>query len=86
MLELIGWIGAILFAICSIPQAYQCWKTKSAQGLSLSFLLMWFIGEVLTIIYVLPKWDLPLLFNYAVNILSLLVIFYYKVKDRLKIT
>lgn len=39
---------------------------------------MWGLGEVLTFIYVWPKMEVPLLFNYSVNIALLGVIVYYK--------
>ncbi len=43
---------------------------------------MWGVGEVLTLVYVLPKMEIPLLFNYAANIVFLLVITYFKVWPR----
>jgi len=43
---------------------------------------MWFIGEIFTIIYVFPKMDLPLLFNYTANVIFLSVIIYYKIKPK----
>jgi uncharacterized protein with PQ loop repeat len=79
MMEVIGWVGSILFALCAVPQAWQSWKQKHSDGLSWSFLLMWFFGEVLTIIYVAQKDDVaPLLANYCLNIALLLVIIWYR--------
>lgn len=66
MLDNIGWIGSILLAFCGLPQAIESYKTKSSEGLTWGFISMWFIGEIFTIIYVFPKMDLPLLFNYSV--------------------
>lgn len=43
---------------------------------------MWGVGEVFAMIYILPRMDLPLLFNYAANIVFLSVIAYYKVWPR----
>lgn len=43
---------------------------------------MWGFGEVLTLAYVFPKMELPLIFNYSANIVFLLVIGYYKVFPR----
>lgn len=80
MLTYVGWLGSVLFAICGIPQAWQAYRQGHCEGLSWSFLLLWFFGEVFTIIYVLPKFDWPLLFNYGVNFLCLLVLLYYKAK------
>ena len=77
----IGWIGSILMAFCGLPQAIESYKTKSSRGLSWGFLIMWFSGELLTLIYILPKMDLPLLFNYTANIIFLIIIIYYKLRD-----
>ena len=83
MIEIIGWIGSILFAICAIPQAYHCWKTKSCHGMTWLFLLMWLFGEVFTIIYVvLQHFSWALIFNYVFNLLSLGVIIYYKLNTK----
>lgn len=82
IIDMIGWTGSALFAICAIPQAYVCYKQKHAHGLSWVFLITWLLGEVLTLIYILIKevLDLPLLFNYTANLLALFVILHYKVK------
>ena len=82
MIDNIGWIGSILLAFCGLPQAIESYKTKSSEGLTWGFISMWFIGEIFTIIYVFPKMDLPLLFNYSANILFLSVIIYYKIKRK----
>lgn len=81
-MELIGWMGAVLFAICGLPQAVQCAREGHARGLNWFFLLAWFWGEVFTIIYVWPKADYPLLFNYFLNLVFLLVILRYKIWER----
>ena len=81
-MEIIGWIGAILFAACGIPQAWECYRTGNARGLAWGFLILWFFGEIFTVAYILPKWDLPLLFNYAVNFVVLAIIFRYKIWER----
>jgi uncharacterized protein with PQ loop repeat len=81
MIEAIGWLGSILFALCAVPQAYQSWKNKHSNGLSWGFLLMWFFGEILMIIYVTQMEDenvLPLLANYYFNLLLLVVIIWYR--------
>lgn len=82
LLNAIGWFGSIMFAICGIPLAYQCYKDGHSKGLSNAFLTMWFLGEVATIIYVIPKKDVPLLFNYSINLTCLLVVIYYKFFER----
>jgi uncharacterized protein with PQ loop repeat len=87
MLELIGWIGSVLLACCGIPQAYSSHKDGHSDGISHAFLWMWAIGEVLTFTYVLgfQTLSLPLIANYAVNILVLLVIIKYKYFPRIRV-
>ena len=81
-LELFGWVGSILFAICALPQAIESYKQGHSKGLTWGLLLCWFFGELFTIIYVLPKMDVPLLFNYSCNMVFLLIILYFKVFPR----
>jgi hypothetical protein len=76
----IGWLGSILLAFCGLPQAWESYRTKSSVGLNWGFLGMWFMGEIFTIMYVAPKMDLPLLFNYSANIIFLVIILWYKIK------
>lgn len=80
-METIGWFGSILLAFCGAPQAWETFKTKSAKGLNWGFLLMWGIGELFTIAYIIPKWHWPLIFNYTANIFFISVIVFYKVKE-----
>lgn len=85
MISFIGWLGAIAFALCAVPQAHKCYKQKHAHGVSYLLLLLWIIGEVLTLIYVLANESIdieqkaPLLLNYFANLASLLVIIRYRV-------
>ena len=81
-MEIIGWLGSILLAFCGLPQAIESYKTKSSEGLTWGFLFMWFVGEIFTIIYILPQMVLPLLFNYTANIIFLSIIIYYKIKSK----
>jgi MtN3 and saliva related transmembrane protein len=81
-METIGWIGSILLAFCGLPQAIESWRTKNSDGLTWSFLLMWGVGEIFTIIYILPKWHWPLIFNYTANLIFISIILYYKIKPK----
>ncbi len=78
--DIIGWIGAFCFAICSIPQVVQCFKTGHANGLSGGTLALWFTGEVTTVIYLFGAnlASSQLLFNYGLNFIGLLIIGYFK--------
>lgn len=80
--EVCGWVGSVLLAFCGLPQAIDSWKKGRSDGVTWGLLYMWGAGEVLTLAYVLPKMELPLVFNYAANILFLSVIILYKLKPR----
>jgi uncharacterized protein with PQ loop repeat len=83
-METIGWLGSLLLAFCGLPQALESIKTKSSAGLTWGFILMWSFGEIFTFIYVAPKMDLPLIFNYTANIIFLAIIVYYKLAPKRK--
>jgi uncharacterized protein with PQ loop repeat len=81
MLEVIGWLGSMLFAFCALPQTLLVYKQKHANGLSGNFLLMWIFGEILCFVYVYhqPTIQVPLLANYIINFGMLMVICWYKI-------
>jgi len=81
-METIGWIGGILLAFCGLPQAVESYKTKNSDGLTWGFLIMWGVGELFTIVYIIPKWHWPLIFNYTANIIFISIIVYYKVRGK----
>lgn len=81
-LELLGWLGGILFAGCAIPQAYKSYKEGHSLGISWGLLIMWGLGEVFTLLYVIPKLDFPLIINYTCNLLSCSVIAWFKLFPR----
>ncbi len=84
MADLVGWIGSIAFAICGIPQAWECYKNNSAKGINPAFVTLWLLGEVCYVISVLMKfgWVGWMMFNYVANIISVFVIIFYMVKDK----
>lgn len=84
LFEILGWLGSLCLAICAIPQAWMSFRDKHSEGISWSFLLLWAFGELFALVYVYDKLDLPLLLNYATNILVLGVILYYKIKPQTK--
>lgn len=81
IVELIGIIGATMLALCGLPQAVKSFQDKHSDGLSWGFLLMWGIGEILVLFYVLmTSADLILITNYVVNLIIGGVIVYYKLR------
>ena len=84
MLETIGWLGGIMLAICGLPQAIKSFREKNSHGISWIFLYLWFFGELLTLVYVVPKGYLPILVNIIANIIFISIIFYYKYFPKIK--
>ncbi len=82
--DVLGWVGSIMFAVCGVPQAWQCIKNKNAYGINSLFIFLWFLGEVFYIISVLLKFGFVswMMFNYILNIICILVIGFYLVKDK----
>jgi len=82
-METIGWIGAMLFALCGLPEAWRSWRRKRCD-VGWAFLSMWLGGEALTLFYVVAKEGLinlmPLIVNYLLNIVFILIMCYYKWK------
>lgn len=76
-----GWLGSICLAICGAPAAYKVYKDQHAKGLSGPSIALWFIGEVLTLVYVVPQLNWPLIANYGANLIFVSVLVYYKIKE-----
>jgi uncharacterized protein with PQ loop repeat len=82
-MEVVGWLGAILFALCAVPQALISYKQGHSNGLSGWFLGMWLLGEILSLIYcIVVVKSIPILFNYSFSLLCLLIIGRYKIWPR----
>jgi len=83
-IEVVGWLGSIMFSICGLPQLIKTWKSKRVDDLSALFLWLWFWGEIFTLIYILigdiaqANYHIPLYFNYAINILIVFYLLYAK--------
>lgn len=79
-MEVIGYIGATLLAMCALPQAVMSLRQGHSKGLSLMFLWTWYLGEILMVTFIWDKVDYnsPLFVNYAFNVFLLSMILYYK--------
>lgn len=76
---MIGWIGALAFGFCGLPQATRVWRDGHAEGLDTGFLFLWTLGEVFSFVAILS--DAPLgylILNYSLNAIFLAVMWRYK--------
>ena len=76
-MKYIAWISGLLLGACAVPEVIHTVQ-KGTNDSSWIFLLMWGLGEIGFFIYVLPKRDYPLLFNYVLNIILISILIYYK--------
>ncbi|NCZ60859.1 MAG: PQ-loop repeat-containing protein [Betaproteobacteria bacterium] len=79
MLDIIGWLGGLMLAFSAVPQALESYRCKNSNGLTWPFLMMWFLGEVFMIVYIVPKGDIILIANYAINLFLVAIILRYKI-------
>ena len=83
-MDLVGWIGSIMLAICAAPQAYDSWKRGHSDGVTWGLLVLWGGGELVTLIYVISKLDWAMISNYASNVVIMSVIIWYKIFPRMR--
>lgn len=84
IIEIFGWLGGFFLAICALPQLIKTVKTRDFRGLSISYILIWFFGEIFTLLYIFTisfRW--PLLFNHGINffISGIILLMYYLKKS-----
>ena len=59
MVDLIGYAAGFLLALCFLPQVVQTWRTKRADDVSLTMLLLTLVSAVLYEVYALKLGLLP---------------------------
>lgn len=82
-IDIIGLIGTFINTVSVLPQIFKTATSKNVSSLSLYFLLSWFIGCGLLLIYCsLTDTNLPILLNYFFNTLfpGILLVLYFKYK------
>lgn len=83
IIEIIGLIGAICFAISCIPQMIKCIREDNANGISYGTIWLWLIAEIAMLIYAFSKYDYVLLGNYIANFPIVIVIGWFKYKSKI---
>ena len=76
--HILGSMGAILLALCSLPQVVKTIRTRSASDFDWSFLLMWLAGDALMLSYSILEKNLLLELNYGTNLIPICIIIYIK--------
>lgn len=79
MIETIGWIGALCFGFCALPQTIHTLRTQQARDISWAFICLWLIGELCMITYNFATVSsVQLTVNYFFNLACLLPIIWVK--------
>lgn len=81
-IELIGYIAAILTTSAFVPQAYKIWKTKTAEGVSLTMYFVMFTGVSLWGIYGFFLMSYPMIISNIITASLLIMIIYFKFKHK----
>ncbi len=75
--EIIGLVAAVLTTASFVPQVYKTWKSKSADSLSLTMYLVFFVGIILWLIYGIHLNSLSMIIaNSITSVLALLLIIF----------
>ena len=80
VMETCGWLSALCLILCGIPQVIKAVREKHARGLSLSFLVLWTLGEAFGLFYVIYEDSQPLTANYFINLIACIILLIYKIR------
>jgi uncharacterized protein with PQ loop repeat len=64
--EEIGWISTLCLTLCGIPELWKAVK-KGRCDLTLGFISLWFMGEILGLAYAIYIQKAPIIGNYLFN-------------------
>lgn len=70
MFEMMGAIGSLVICISSLPQIVKTYRTKKANDLSISYLIILMFGMTLMMIYSLHIGDPIFIFGNSLSVLS----------------
>jgi len=78
--DVIGYIGTFILGITLVPQVFKTFKFKKAGELSLSYLLLQIIANILFIIYGFAIYSFPVIISNSMVIICSLSLVYAKYK------
>ncbi len=82
MIDIIGYIGSLAYAICGLPQAYLSIKNGNSEGISRAYGWLSLIGSALSLVYAIPVADYILMTNFGFNIIVWSIILKYSYYPR----
>lgn len=85
MFTIIGGIGAVAFAIASLPLIFKAIHEKSSRSISTGYIILGLIGNICSATYVIwtnilsNMFQIPLYFNYGVATVCILILIFLKI-------
>ncbi|MBQ0734625.1 SemiSWEET family sugar transporter [Aquimarina celericrescens] len=83
-IEILGLVAATLTTAAFLPQVYKTWKTKSADSLSLSMLLIFVSGVLCWLVYGFLIDSLPIILANFVTAISGFALLHFKYRYKNK--
>ena len=77
-MEYLGIFGVACLFGSNIPQLIKIVKDGHATGLSAGFLWLWFVGLLSMLVFVWPSANKPLIANYALSFVMVIIMLVYK--------
>ncbi len=78
--EIIGLLAALLTTTSFVPQVYKTWKSKSADSLSLTMYLAFFVGIILWLVYGIHLKSLSMIIANSITAFLALLLIVFKLK------
>ena len=76
--EIMGLIAALLTTASFVPQVYKTWKSKSADSLSLTMYVVFFIGVILWLLYGIHLNSLAMIIANSITAVLALMLIVFK--------
>jgi len=80
MIEVLGYIGAILISLAYLPQAIKTVKTRNVEGLSLNMFMILLVAQIIWIMYGILIQNTPTIVCNSITFIETSVIFFFIVK------
>lgn len=80
LIEFLGWTGALMLALCALPEVISSLITKKCT-VGWGMLSLWWIGEIFTLIFIAARApEIQLVVNYGLNFAFVSILIFYKWK------
>ena len=84
--EIFGYIGAFCLTLLTFPQVYECYKTKSTNGLHNGFIILQFLTSAFFLVYGILLPAIPVMVANGSALLGSILLIIAKLKFKQKPT